>query len=88
MNLPRRRLQQLCRGRTRQALADEIGVSRPFLAEVMDGVKPPGPRLLAYLGLERYVAYRRVKASRSAAGARMARGTGESVKGAAPDSGA
>lgn len=50
--------------RTVAGLAREIGVSAPFLHQVRAGVRRPGPKILRYLGLEAYEAYRRVEAGR------------------------
>lgn len=47
------------RNQTVAGLAREIGVSAPFLHQVRAGVRRPGPKVLKYLGLEAYEAYRR-----------------------------
>jgi len=39
---------------SQRALADKIGVSAPYLSDVLLGRRPPGPTILAYLGLERH----------------------------------
>jgi hypothetical protein len=39
------------------AFARELGVSQPFLSNVMMGKKKPGPTILDYLGLKRVVVY-------------------------------
>lgn len=43
-----------------QALADKLGFSPQYLYDVRRG-KPPSPKLLQKLGLEKVVEYRRVK---------------------------
>jgi hypothetical protein len=63
VNIVQRRLRQILRDRgdrwgTKIELASEIGVSGPFLTQVMNGRKLPGPKILAYLGLEARQAYR------------------------------
>jgi hypothetical protein len=55
----RRKLHMRCRGRIVRQLAKEIGVSRTFIFHVIAGRKQPGPKILDFLGLERYEAYRR-----------------------------
>jgi hypothetical protein len=55
----RRVLKGRCRGRVVRDVAREIGVSRSFVFLVIAGRKQPGPKVLDYLGLERYEAYRR-----------------------------
>ena len=39
--------------RNRTKLSEEIGVSRPYLSDVMGNKKPPPKRVLDYLGLEK-----------------------------------
>jgi transcriptional regulator with XRE-family HTH domain len=39
---------------SQRALADKIGVSAPYLSDVLNGNRNPGPKVLAYLGLERH----------------------------------
>jgi hypothetical protein len=65
-NLARRELKKRCRGRLVRDVAQEIGVSRQFLFAVLGGTKLPGPKLLDYLGLERYEAYRRKRSQPNA----------------------
>jgi hypothetical protein len=55
----RRALHARCKGRIVRQVATEIGVSRTFIFHVIAGRKLPGPKVLEYLGLERYDAYRR-----------------------------
>ncbi len=61
MNLAQRELAARCRGRTLRDVGREAGVSGAFVGKVLNGRKLPGPRLLAYLGLEAYESYRRVR---------------------------
>lgn len=61
MNLAQRELAARCKGRTHTGVAREIGVSRSFLGRVLKGRKAPGPRVLAWLGLEEVVTYRRAR---------------------------
>ncbi len=45
---------------TLEKLGKAMKVSAPYLSAVLNGKKPPGPKVLAYLGLEkRPVSYRR-----------------------------
>lgn len=38
--------------RSQRALAREIGISPMFLTDILKGRRGPGPKVLAYLGLE------------------------------------
>lgn len=60
MNIARKKLSEMCRGRQKKEVAREIGVSPAFVGAVLRGRKRPGPKVLRYLGLEAYEAYRRV----------------------------
>ena len=40
-------------GKSMRALAREIPCSAPYLSDVLNGNRAPGPRILAYLGLEK-----------------------------------
>jgi len=62
MNIAIRELKARCAQRMRVEIAREVGVSAGFISAVLLGRKRPGPRLLAYLGLEAYEAYRRRRA--------------------------
>lgn len=42
---------------TQKALADQLGISQPFLCQVINGQREPGKALLDTLGLERVVIY-------------------------------
>lgn len=68
MNLVRRELSRVLRTRhlKRVELAQEIGVSAPFLSAVLRGRKRPGPKVLRYLGLVAYEAYRFARATQPA----------------------
>lgn len=46
---------------SQRALAKELGVSEPYLSDVINGRRDPGPKILKALGLERIVDYRTVK---------------------------
>lgn len=52
----RERLTQMSDGR-RLAYAKEIGVSPQYLIDVIKGRSPPGPKMLAALGMTRVVLY-------------------------------
>ncbi len=51
---------------TAKALADRIGVSTAYLSDVFLGHRTPGPKILAFLGIERVVVYRKLKGKRTA----------------------
>jgi DNA-binding transcriptional regulator YdaS (Cro superfamily) len=44
---------------SQKALAAKLGVSAPYLGDVLNGRKDPGEAILHPLGLERVVTYRR-----------------------------
>ena len=48
-------------GRSVRACAKEIGVSAPYLAKVLAGESSVGPKVLAWLGIERGIEYRRIQ---------------------------
>jgi transcriptional regulator with XRE-family HTH domain len=50
-------LLELARNRTQAALAEEIGVSRSFLNEVIRGNRAPTGEILRFLNLHRKVIY-------------------------------
>jgi transcriptional regulator with XRE-family HTH domain len=58
---PIKELRKRLRGRTQRSLADEVGVSSQYLNDILSGRREPGPAILAGLGLERVVSYRRSK---------------------------
>jgi transcriptional regulator with XRE-family HTH domain len=47
-----RRLKQVQAGRTQAVLAKELGVSQGYLSDVLRGMRLPGPKMLAKIGLE------------------------------------
>jgi transcriptional regulator with XRE-family HTH domain len=51
------RLHSIIRTRTQSSLADEIGVSRSFLCEIMRGTRPPTGKILDHLGLKAQTVY-------------------------------
>ena len=46
---------------TQWELAEAIGVSSQFLGKVLCGDKPPGPKVLDYLGIEKQIVFKRRK---------------------------
>jgi transcriptional regulator with XRE-family HTH domain len=46
---------------TQKALAAKIGVSLPFLNDILRGFREPSGKVLTFLGLERVVTYRYLK---------------------------
>jgi transcriptional regulator with XRE-family HTH domain len=50
-------LHSIIRTRTQSSLAEEIGVSRSFLCEVMRGTRPPTGKILDHLGLKAQTVY-------------------------------
>lgn len=51
------RLHNIIRTRTQASLADEIGISRSFLNEVIKGTRPPTGKILDHLGLRAQTVY-------------------------------
>jgi len=51
------RLRAIVKTRTQSSLADEIGVSRSFLNEVVRGTRPPTGKILDHLGLRAQTVY-------------------------------
>jgi len=47
-----RRLEERRGNRTQKALAEEMGVSPPYLSDVLAGRRDPGPAILSFVGLE------------------------------------
>jgi hypothetical protein len=62
MNLARKRLAARCRTLQKVEIARQVGVTPGFIGAVLRGRKRPGPKLLAYLELEAYEAYRQRRA--------------------------
>jgi hypothetical protein len=61
-------LRERKKGKSLRTLAKEIPCSAPYLCDVLKGNRAAGPRILAYLGLERIaapVAYKRVRKRRN-----------------------
>jgi hypothetical protein len=57
-------LKERMQGRSLRALSREIPCSAPYLSDIMNGNRKAGPKILAYLGLERLEApieYKRVR---------------------------
>lgn len=50
-------LHGIIRTRTQASLADEIGISRSFLNEVIKGTRPPTGKILYHLGLRAQTVY-------------------------------
>lgn len=46
---------------TKQALADELGISPAFLGDILSGRRPISDRVLAAMGYERVVKFRKVR---------------------------
>ncbi len=46
---------------SQKALAAKMGISLPYLSDIIQGRREPGPKVLAYLGLERQITYVKVK---------------------------
>lgn len=53
----RRILHMAIEKQTQASLADQIGVSRSFLNEVIRGHRPPTGKILDFFNLERHVIY-------------------------------
>ena len=49
--------------RPARALADELGISAVYLSDIYKGKRHPGPAVLAVLGLEREIIYRKAESS-------------------------
>lgn len=49
------------RHKTQSAAATALGVTPPYLHDVLNGRREPGPRILKALGLERAVVYGKVR---------------------------
>lgn len=43
---------------TQRAAAESVGVSPQYFADVLKGIRDPGPTLLAGLGIEKVIDYR------------------------------
>jgi|AntAceMinimDraft_5_1070358.scaffolds.fasta_scaffold21133_6 transcriptional regulator with XRE-family HTH domain len=51
------RLHAIIKNRTQASLAEDIGISRSFLNEVIKGTRPPTGKILDYLGLRAETVY-------------------------------
>ena len=51
------RLRAIAKTGTQSSLAAEIGISRSFMSEVINGTRPPTGRILDYLGLQSRTVY-------------------------------
>ncbi len=51
-------LHNRCRASSQSAVADELGVSKQYLCDVLKGRRDLGQKMLDGLGLQRIVAYR------------------------------
>ena len=56
-NEVRAHLRAIVKTRTQASLADEIGISRSFLNEVIKGTRPPTGKILDHLGLRAQTVY-------------------------------
>lgn len=48
---------------TQKALAQKIGISPQYLADILDGRRAPGKKVLTFLGYEKVICYRYIKGS-------------------------
>lgn len=51
------RLRAIAKTGTQSSLAAEIGISRSFMSEVINGTRPPTGKILDYLGLQSRTVY-------------------------------
>lgn len=51
------KLHGLIKSRTQASLAEQIGVSRSYLCEVLRGTRPPTGKILDHLGLKAQTVY-------------------------------
>lgn len=56
----RRRLKS---GITQDQLAQDLGISAPYLSDVIHGKRDPGPKVVQALGLEKRITYRKLPES-------------------------
>lgn len=61
MTIPQKLRQWAERLGSQRALAKHLGVSEPYLSDVIHGRRDPGPKLLKALGLDRVVSYQPAK---------------------------
>jgi hypothetical protein len=60
----RKLLRLSCEDQTQETFARTHGVSKSYLNQVIRGVKAPGPKMLASLGLKRTLVYTPTRAKR------------------------
>lgn len=58
---PLQKIQQRLKEYSQKDLADQLGVSPAYLSDVINGRREAGAKLLAALGLEKVVSYRKRK---------------------------
>jgi transcriptional regulator with XRE-family HTH domain len=69
---PIRELEARKAGRSLRAIAQEIGVTAPYIHDILRGRRDPGPKVLEYLGLEKTVKPARITYRRASQGGREA----------------
>jgi hypothetical protein len=60
------RLAARCEKSTMTAVAEELGISKQYLCDVLKLRRSPGPKVLAGMGLDREVTFRRAVVASSA----------------------
>ena len=55
-------LRKRCSGKRQKDVAHELGISEQYLSDVLNERTEPGAKILAPLGIERVVTYRRKRA--------------------------
>lgn len=55
----REMLRKRLKDATQRAIAEDIGVTEGLLSHVLVGRRPPNGKVLEYLGLEKFVSYRK-----------------------------
>lgn len=58
---PLQKIQQKLKEYSQKDLADQLGVSPAYLSDVINGRREAGEKMLAALGLEKVVSYRKRK---------------------------
>jgi hypothetical protein len=51
---------EVARAGSMRKLARQWSMSPPYLSDVLNGYRPPGPRIIFNLGLQRHVDYRKI----------------------------
>jgi transcriptional regulator with XRE-family HTH domain len=59
MNEPVAKLKELVESSSQALMAEQLGVTQQYISAVLTGVRPPGKKLLKWLGFERQVTYRK-----------------------------